>query len=601
MKLKIITKLLKLFIIKPWVFFIALSKLTNKQMAISYLKTQMHLYYSSYKYIDVFDIYSINIEINNFKNKPLISIVMPVYNAPKSYLEKAIDSIEKQFYLNWELCICDDGSTNKETIEYLKSLNHRKIKVIFLEKNSGISVATNKAIELSIGEYIAFMDNDDEITPDALHEVVKVINSSDADFIYSDEDFISLEGKYVNPHFKSDFNPELLLCHNYITHFVVVKKTLGDSVGWLRSQYDGAQDYDFVLRATEVSKQVVHIPKVLYHWRMSETSTSFDSSVKPKALENGRSVVKDTLDRRDIKADVVHGNLPFFYKVNYELIREPLVSIIIPFKDKPEFLKMCIESILNKSTYKNFEIIGISNNSCEHETFEEMSRLKAIDKRVNFYEYNVLFNYSQINNFAVTNYAKGEHVILLNNDIEIISENWIEEMLMYSQKQDVGCVGAKLYYPDGKIQHAGVIMGLGGYAAHSHRFHDKDSKGYFNRLFTVQNLSAVTGACLMIKKKLYLELNGLDEIDFVVAYNDVDFCLRVLKAGYKNIFIPYAEAYHYESISRGDDTKDKEKNKRFDKEKQNLLRRHGDFIKNGDPYYNPNLTLDSEDFSIKRV
>ena len=601
MKLKIITKLLKLFIIKPWVFFIALSKLTNKQMAISYLKTQMHLYYSNYKYIDVFDMDSINIEINNFKNKPLISIVMPVYNAPKSYLEKAIDSIEKQFYLNWELCICDDGSTNKETIEYLKSLNHKKIKVIFLEKNSGISVATNKAIELSIGEYIAFMDNDDEITPDALHEVVKVINSSDADFIYSDEDFISLEGKYVNPHFKSDFNPELLLCHNYITHFVVVKKTLGDSVGWLRSQYDGAQDYDFVLRATEVSKQVVHIPKVLYHWRMSETSTSFDSSVKPKALENGRSVVKDTLDRRDIKADVVHGNLPFFYKVNYELIREPLVSIIIPFKDKPEFLKMCIESILNKSTYKNFEIIGISNNSCEHETFEEMSRLKAIDKRVNFYEYNVLFNYSQINNFAVTNYAKGEHVILLNNDIEIISENWIEEMLMYSQKQDVGCVGAKLYYPDGKIQHAGVIMGLGGYAAHSHRFHDKDSKGYFNRLFTVQNLSAVTGACLMIKKKLYLELNGLDEIDFVVAYNDVDFCLRVLKAGYKNIFIPYAEAYHYESISRGDDTKDKEKNKRFDKEKQNLLRRHGDFIKNGDPYYNPNLTLDSEDFSIKRV
>ena len=601
MKLKIITKLLKLFIIKPWVFFITLSKLTNKPKAVSYLKTQMHLYYSSYKYIDVFDIYSINIEINNFKNKPLISIVMPVYNAPKSYLEKAIDSIEKQFYLNWELCICDDGSTNKETIEYLKSLNHKKIKVIFLEKNSGISVATNKAIELSIGEYIAFMDNDDEITPDALHEVVKVINSSDADFIYSDEDFISLEGKYVNPHFKSDFNPELLLCHNYITHFVVVKKTLGDSVGWLRSQYDGAQDYDFVLRATEVSKQVVHIPKVLYHWRMSETSTSFDSSVKPKALENGRSVVKDTLDRRDIKADVVHGNLPFFYKVNYELIREPLVSIIIPFKDKPEFLKMCIESILNKSTYKNFEIIGISNNSCEHETFEEMSRLKAIDKRVNFYEYNVLFNYSQINNFAVTNYAKGEHVILLNNDIEIISENWIEEMLMYSQKQDVGCVGAKLYYPDGKIQHAGVIMGLGGYAAHSHRFHDKDSKGYFNRLFTVQNLSAVTGACLMIKKKLYLELNGLDEIDFVVAYNDVDFCLRVLKAGYKNIFIPYAEAYHYESISRGDDTKDKEKNKRFDKEKQNLLRRHGDFIKNGDPYYNPNLTLDSEDFSIKRV
>ncbi|TLT05663.1 glycosyltransferase [Aliarcobacter thereius] len=601
MKLKIIIKLLKLFSIKPWVFIIALSKLNNKQKAISYLKTQMHLYYSRYKYSDVFDMDRIAKEINNFKNKPLISIVMPVYNAPKSYLEKAIDSIQKQFYINWELCICDDGSTNKETIEYLKSLYHEKIKVFLLDKNSGISVATNKAIELSSGEYIAFMDNDDEITRDALYEVIKNINNFDPDFIYSDEDFISLEGKYINPHFKSDFNPDLLLCHNYITHFVVVKKSLGDKVGWLRSQYDGAQDYDFVLRTTEIAKKIVHIPKVLYHWRMSETSTSFDSSIKPKALENGRKAVKDTLYRRELKADVIHGNLPFFYKVNYELIKEPLVSIIIPFKDKPELIKMCIESILDKSTYKNFEIIGISNNSYENETFEEMSRLKAIDKRVNFYEYNVPFNYSQINNFAVTNYAKGEHIILLNNDVEIISENWIEEMLMYSQKQDIGCVGAKLYYPNGKIQHAGVIIGLGGYAAHSHRFKDKDSKGYFNRLFAVQNLSAVTGACLMIKKKLYLELNGLDEIDFVVAYNDVDFCLRVLKSGYKNIFTPYAKAYHYESISRGDDTKNKEKNKRFDKEKENLLKRHGNFIKKGDPYYNLNLTLDSEDFSIKRV
>jgi GT2 family glycosyltransferase len=538
-------------------------------------------------------------EIENFNKRPLISIIMPVYNIDPKWLDKAIKSIEEQWYMNWELCIADDKSTNSKTIEYLKSIKNSKIKIKFLDKNLNISGASNAALELATGEYISLMDNDDEITPDALYEIVKVINETSADFIYSDEDFMTINNECVNPHFKPDFSPDLLLSHNYITHFTTFRKSLLEKVGSFNSEFDGAQDYDLFLRLTEVCKKIYHIPKVLYHWRMLETSTSSNSEVKPEALNRGKELLEKTLKRRNIVGVVENANLNHYFKIKYEILDNPLVSIVIPFKDKPELLKMCIESILDRTIYENFEIIGISNNSSENETFHEMKRLEELDKRVRFYEYNVSFNYSQINNYAVKTYVNGKHIILLNNDIEIISSNWIEEMLMHSQKDDVGCVGAKLYYPDGKIQHAGIIMGLGGYAAHSHRLFNRNDYGYFNRLNIVQNLSGVTGACLMIKKDTYLKLNGLDEVNFVIAYNDVDFCLRVLKAGYKNIFTPFAEAYHYESLSRGDDTKDNEKNKRFDIEKGNLLKIHGSFIEEGDPYYNKNLTLSNENFSLK--
>ena len=536
-------------------------------------------------------------EITLFTKQPKISIIMPVYNISPQWLKLAIDSIEAQWYTNWELCIADDKSTNNDTLVYLKSLDNPKIKVTYLEQNSNISAASNAALDLAEGEYIVLMDNDDEITPDALYEMVKVINTTDAEFIYSDEDFNSTEGVCSNPHFKADFSPDLLLSHNYITHLTCFSKVLLDKVGHFNSQYDGAQDYDLFLRLTEATNNIYHIPKVLYHWRTLETSTSANSEAKPEAINRGKQLIEDTLARRGINASVVHANLNHYFRVQYAIEGEPLVSIVIPFKDKPELLDMCINSILDKSSYKNYEIIGISNNSEESETFKMMKSLEAKDNRVSFYEYNVDFSYSDINNHAVNSYVKGTQILLLNNDIEIISPDWIESMLEHSQRPEIGCVGAKLYYPNDTIQHAGIIIGLGGYAGHSHKMYPRDNPGYFNRLNVIQNLSAVTAACMMVKKDIYIELGGLDNEAFKIAYNDVDFCLRVREKGFLNIFTPYAQMYHHESLSRGyEDTA--EKIARFNAEKISLDQRHGAFIKNGDPYYNPNLSLDTEDFSL---
>ena len=536
-------------------------------------------------------------ELSSFTQKPLISIVMPVYDVDPKWLSLAIDSIEAQWYENWELCIADDKSPSKATVEYLKSLNNPKIKVTFLEKNLNISGATNAALELASGDYIALMDNDDEITPNALYEMVKAINEQNAEFIYSDEDFITTDGNHTNPHFKPDFSPDLLLSHNYITHFTCFKKELLKKVGYFKSEFDGSQDYDLFLRLTEKTSKIYHIQKVLYHWRMLETSTSANSEAKPEAIERGKKVVQEALKRRGIDATVEHGNMHHYFRVKYNIKGNPLVSIVIPFKDKPELLDMSINSILEKSTYKNYEIIGISNNSEEPETFKMMAELEKKDTRVSFHEYNVEFNYADINNYAIKTYAKGEHVLLLNNDIEIITPEWIESMLELSQREDVGCVGAKLFYPDNTIQHAGIIIGLGGYAGHSHKMSHRDSAGYFNRLSVVQNLSAVTAACLMIKKSIYDEVNGMDEVKFKVAYNDVDFCLRVLEKGYLNIFTPFAQMYHHESISRGYETTP-EKIARFQTEKDALSKRHNEILTKGDPYYNPNLTHAKENFSI---
>jgi len=540
---------------------------------------------------------AISEKLDHFDKKPLISIIMPVYNVSPEWLDKAIISVESQWYENWELCIADDKSTNKETLDYLKSINNPKIKITFLEKNLNISGASNAALSLAKGEYIALLDNDDELTPDALYEMVKVINQTDADFIYSDEDFISTEGVCSNPHYKPDFSPDLLLSHNYITHFSCFKKVLLEKVGYFNSQFDGSQDYDLFLRLTEQTNNIEHIQKVLYHWRTIEGSTSADSEAKPEAIERSKRVLEAAMHRRGIDATIEYGNLNHFFRVKYTIKNNPLVSIIIPFKDKPELLDMSINSILEKSTYQNYEIIGISNNSEEQETFDMMDRLERKDTRVSFYEYNIEFNYADINNYAVNTYAKGEHILLLNNDIEVIEPTWLEAMLEHSQRDEIGCVGAKLYYPNDTIQHAGVIIGLGGYAGHSHKMYPRDNPGYFNRLNAIQNLSAVTAACLMIKKRIYQEVEGMDEVNFKVAYNDVDFCLRVLEKGYINLFTPYAQMYHHESISRGYETTP-EKIARFQTEKEALSQRHKHILTQGDPYYNPNLTQDKEDFSL---
>jgi glycosyltransferase involved in cell wall biosynthesis len=535
-------------------------------------------------------------EIKSFKKKPLISIIMPVYNVDIKWLDLAIKSIEKQWYENWELCIADDASTKEETKEYLKKIKNPKIKIKFLEKNQGISGASNEALKLAKGEYIVLMDNDDEISPDALYEVVKVINEKDAEFIYSDEDKIETDGIYTEPHFKPDFSPDMFLSQNYISHLAVIRKDLVEKVGGWEIGVEGSQDYDLYLKVLENTDKIYHIPKVLYHWRKVPGSTAANFNDKSYAWEAGRVALENALKRRGIKGKAKKGLLPGTYKIEYEIKGEPLVSIIIPFKDKPELLKSCVESILENTTYKNYEIIGISNNSKEEKIFEMMEYLQKKDKRIRFYEYNIPFNYSKINNYAVKNYARGEHIVFMNNDIEIITPRWIEEILMFSQREDVGAVGPKLYYEDDTIQHAGVILGIGGVAGHSHKYMKKDKTGYFARPHIIQNISAVTAALMMVKKKVFEEVEGFDEENLKVAFNDVDLCLKIREKGYLNVYTPYCEAYHHESKSRGtEDTP--EKQRRFQKEVIDMKKRWGKLLKN-DPYYNPKLTLEKEDFSL---
>jgi len=551
-----------------------------------------------YNYSEVLLTNEIKNKINSFEKKPFFSIIIPVYNVEPKWLKLAIESIEKQWYEYWEICIVDDKSTHEPTISYLKSLNNSKIKIKFLEKNLNISGASNEALKLASGEYIVLMDNDDELTPDALYEVTKSINEKDAEFIYSDEDKLELDESYSEPHFKPNFSPDMFLSQNYLSHLGVIKKELITKVGGWTIGLEGSQDYDLYLKVLEHTDKIYHISKVLYHWRKVEGSTAAQFSDKSYAQEAGRVALQNAVKRRGFDAFVKNGLTAGTYKVEYKIKNEPLISIVIPFKDKPELLDMCIHSILQKSTYQNYEIIGISNNSKEEKTFSMMKLLKEEDKRVNFYEYNEPFNYSAINNYAVNNYSQGEHIIFLNNDIKIITNQWIEELLAFSQREDVGVVGAKLYFPDNKIQHAGVIVGIGGVAGHSHKYFTKHDLSYFNRINIVQNLSAVTAACLMVKKGLFNELRGLDETNLKVAFNDVDFCLRAREKGYNNIYTPYCEAYHYESISRGKED-NPQKIERFNNEVLYMKRRHKNILESGDPYYNINLTLEHENFGLK--
>jgi len=536
-------------------------------------------------------------EILKLAKKPLISLVMPVFNAPPEWLQVAIKSVECQLYENWELCIVDDASSSEETINYLKTIRHPRIRIRYLDKNRNISGATNEAIRFAKGEYLAFMDNDDELTPDAVFEMVCAVNEFDADMIYSDEDFIDLDGNYCDPHYKPDYSPDLLLSHNYITHFVVVKKQLAEDVGLLDSRYDGAQDHEFLLRVTEKALRIRHVQKVLYHWRRSETSTSFSPDAKPGALISARMALQSTLERRKIDADVVDEKVPFYFRVKRRIKDTPLVSIVIPFRDKPDLLDTCINSILEYSTWENYEIVAVSNNSRSSETFGLIHQLEEKSPNFHCVEFNEEFNFPRVVNYGVSQ-SKGEYLIILNNDIEIISWDWIEAMLEHAQREEVGAVGAKLLYPNNTIQHAGIIIGLGGYAGHSHKLTRANSPGYFNLLQSIHNVSAVTGACMMISRSKFDAINGFDEENFKIAYNDVDFCLRLREQGLLNVFTPYAELYHHESISRGYEDTD-EKQQRFSGEKKSLRERHASIFKEGDPYYNPNLTHDREDYSIR--
>jgi GT2 family glycosyltransferase len=527
----------------------------------------------------------------------LISVIMPVYNTEAKWLRKAIESVTAQWYPYWELCIVDDHSDCVETLVALQALGDARIRVRRLEANLNIAGASNEALAMARGEYVALLDHDDELTPDALYEVWKVIERTRPDFIYSDEDKLDEAGRYCDPHFKPDFAPDMLLSQNYMSHLGVIRKLLIEAVGGFTSGTDGAQDYDLYLKVLERTDAVVHIPKVLYHWRKVRGSTAAFFSEKSYAQDAGKLALEHAVQRRGLEAQVLGGKYPGTYRVKYQVRGEPLVSIIIPFKDKPELLRMCLASILEKSTWRNFELVAISNNSSQAETFAEMEYWSSKDPRVHFHDHNVPFNFSEINNFAVREHARGEHVLLLNNDIEIITPDWIEALLEFSQRADVGVVGGKLFYPDGRLQHAGIILGIGGVGGHSHKYFDGKDHGYFSRPHIIQNLSAVTAACCMVKRRVYQEVGGLDAENLQVAFNDVDFCLRLRERSYVNVYTPWCEAWHHESISRGyEDTG--EKQERFRQEVLYMLERHGEALRYGDPYYNPNLTLEHENFSL---
>lgn len=528
------------------------------------------------------------------------SVLVPLYNTPESFLKAMIESVQAQTYRNWELCLADGSDKENSYVgEICKKYadGDKRIKYERLERNLGISENTNACIRMATGEYIALFDHDDLLHPSALYEVMRAICEHGADFIYTDENTFSEEPRDAyNPHFKPDFSPDTLRSYNYICHLSVFSRELLDSVGYFRSEYDGSQDYDLILRLTEKAKKVFHIRKILYYWRAHKNSVAQDIGAKPYTVMAAKKALAAHLERCGLKGEVLDSSVPTTYHIKYEIDGNPLISVIIPNKDHTDDLEVCLKSLYEKSSYKNFEVIIVENNSTEKETFEYYEVLSQKHSNIKIVTWEGNFNYSAINNFGV-NYAKGEYILLLNNDVEILNDNCLEEMLMFAQRKDVGAVGAKLYYSDDTVQHAGVILGLGGTAGHAHKHFNRTHPGYMARASIAQNLSACTAACLMMRRDVFDEVGGLDE-SFAVAFNDVDLCMKIRKKGYLIVFTPYAELYHYESKSRGNDSTP-EKLERFRGEIDRFKEKWQKQLDDGDPYYNPNLTLTRDDFSLK--
>lgn len=527
------------------------------------------------------------------------SILVPLYNTPEKFLREMIQSVIDQTYGNWELCLADGSDKAHRNVKQI-CLEYRaadkRIKYKKLHKNLGISGNTNACIEMACGEYITLFDHDDLLHPAALYENMKVICEQDADFIYTDENtFHATPIDAYCPNFKPDFAPDTLRSYNYICHLSTFKASLLKKVGKFRPEFDGSQDYDMILRLTEKAEKIVHIPKVLYYWRSHASSVAADISAKPYTLVAAKKALKEHLQRVGLEGEVYDAKVLSMYRIAYKIKKQDLVSILIPNKDHVNDLKKCIDSIISRTTYPDWEIVVIENNSTETQTFQYYEVIKH-DARIRVVEWDGAFNYSAINNYGAK-YAKGEYILLLNNDTEVITPDWLEQMIMFAQRSDVGAVGAKLYYPDDTIQHAGVILGIGGVAGHSHKYYPRNDYGYMGRLILAQNLSAVTAACLLLRKSVWDEIGGLNEA-FAVAFNDVDFCMRIREAGYLIVFTPFAELYHYESKSRGlEDTP--EKQMRFAGEIQKFQSRWQAQLDMGDPYYNPNLTLKREDFTVR--
>lgn len=529
-----------------------------------------------------------------FSKDITFSILVPLFNTPENYLRDMIDSVVNQTYGKWELCLADASDDGHAYVgEVCKQYYEKDKRIVYkkLDKNLGISENTNVCIQMATGNYIALFDHDDILCPSALYENMKVICEKNADFIYTDEATFNGNDIYdiVTYHFKPDFAIDNLRANNYICHFSVFNRALIDQVGMFSTQYDGSQDHDMILRLTSAAKKVEHIPQILYLWRSHQNSVSQDINSKTYAIDAGRRAVRDSILRDGMNATVESSPaFPTIYKINYEIIGNPLISIIIPNKDGLNLLANCIDSIVKRSTYDNYEIIVVENNSETDEIFRYYDLISKLDF-VRVLKYEDKFNYSRINNIAVKE-AKGDYVLFLNNDIEVIEPKWMEELLMYAQRGDVGAVGAKLYYPTNIVQHNGIITGVGpdGIAIHSHAGEGITQVGYMGRLYFAQNVNAVTAACMLVNKEKFCDVDGFDE-ELRVAYNDVDFCLKLREKGYLNVINPYAVAYHYESITRGKDSEKKNRD-RFQAEVDYMKKKWEKELSEPDPFYNCNMS-----------
>ena len=538
-----------------------------------------------------------------FPREIKISVLVPLYNTPEKFLREMIDSVVSQTYKNWELCLAD-GSDDKHTDvgricqEYIEK--DSRIKYQKIEKNLGISGNTNVCFSMATGNFIGLFDHDDVMHPSLLFECVKTVCEKDADYVYTDEATFTSPNldDLIVLHFKPDYSPDNLRANNSICHFSMFDADLLKKTGLFRPEYDGSQDHDMILRLTEEAKHVCHIPKILYYWRSHPNSVAADIGAKTYAIDAAKRAVHDHMrDYYGIEVEVESTRaFPTIFQIKYPINGEPLISIVIPNKDHVEDLRRCITSIEKKSTWKNYEIVVVENNSVEQSIRDYYKELES-DPKVKIVTYEGGFNYSRINNAGVKE-TKGEYLLFLNNDTEVISPDWMEQLLMYAQRKDVGAVGAKLYYADNTIQHAGVVIGLGAHrsAGHTHYKMPREHLGYMGRLCYAQDVTAVTGACLMVKKSIYEEVDGLDE-SFTISLNDVDLCLKIREKGYLNIFTPFAELYHYESKTRG--MEEGEKLRRYERECAHFRDKWKEQLDAGDPYYNPNFSLDYSDFTLR--
>jgi len=535
---------------------------------------------------------------NVFQYRPKISLIVPVYNTDEKWLRLCIESVLNQVYDNWELCIADGYSTKPHTRKALEKYVHldKKIIVKFLSENKGIAGNSNEALALASGEFIGFLDHDDELAPDALYEVVKTLNEkTDIDFVYTDEDKISRTGKRLDPHFKPDWSPDMLRSHNYITHFAVIRKKVIDEVGGFREDYDGSQDYDLFLRVTEITSKIAHVPTVLYHWRMAPLSAASTSNAKPYAYVAAKKAIEESLKRRRVAAEVDYSLTTGYYRVQHKLLSNHTVSIIIATRDKAVALRRCVQSVLNKTQYDNYRILIVDNHSREVQTFRYYDEI-GLNPKVRIVKVNGFFNRARINNYAVT-LVDSEYVIFLDCLTEIISQQWLIAMLEHVQRKDIGAVGALLYYPNNTIYHAGMILGIGSVVGYSHRGFPKYAYSYMNRARIIQNLSAVSGACLATKKDIFKEVDGFDE-QYRHELSDVDLCLKIRKREYLIVYTPYAELCYHGHPGRNHKGTS-EKQTASQEEMEYFRRKWKDVLAQGDPYYNPNLTVEREDFSIK--